>query len=80
MSITGVINLAPRRIDTQDNIDPPRCRRSNTTMRKIVESAKNLAKFDRDQALDIMTSHLVPIHVAIRVMAGRSTRMNWSGK
>lgn len=75
-----MINLAPRRIDTQDNVESPRCRRANTTMRKIVESAKQMAKYDRDQALDIMTSHIVPIHVAIRVMAGRSTRMNWSGK
>lgn len=74
-----MMNFETRRIDAPDRVAIPPQRRTNMAMRKIVESAIRLAKYDRDQALDIMTSHLVPIHVAVRIMAGKQRcDMGWS--
>jgi hypothetical protein len=52
--------------------------RQDDRMRGIVNVAIKLARLDRDQAINLMTSANVPTHVSVRVMAGKTTNMKWS--
>jgi len=52
--------------------------RQDTRMRNVVCVAMKLARLDRDQALNLLTTSQVPLHVAVRVMAGKNTKMTWS--
>ncbi len=52
--------------------------RHDTRMRNVVCVAMKLARLDRDQALNLLTTSQVPLHVAVRVMAGKNTKMTWS--
>ena len=62
-------------------MDRFRTRRENTEMRRVVDAGIRLGRFDLEAAATMMKNAGVPIHVSVRVLAGRGAIFKqWSKK
>ena len=54
--------------------------RKDEKMRRVVEAGMRLGKFDIESAAAMMRQAGVPLHVSVRVLAGRGSLFRWSKK